>query len=152
MPDEALDDQFPNTDPEPELRRIHWIFAAPLTGWCLLWLAFNGYNYLRLTWHLFSTLKWLSFALLINPCFWIWIALFCFAVWPLLNLSLMPWAKFEKDFSRMKVVLMIVIVPIMLGLLLQYVGPYFYPITHGGDTGTRVFLRFIPFLGGKGYN
>src|SRR5437762_1604754 len=77
------------TKGEPEVRRIHWALAVPLTGWCLLWLVFNGYNYMHLTWHLFSTLKWLSFALLINPCFAIWIAFFSSAAWAPLNFSLM---------------------------------------------------------------
>ena len=145
-------EQTAETNPEPELRSIHWILAVPLTGWCLLWLVFNGYNYLYLTWHLFSTLKWLSFALLINPCFWIWFAFFSSSTWAPLNLFLMPWGKYGGDFTRRKIVLMVVFVPMLLGLALLFIGPYFYPVTQGGEGGTHVFLRFIPILGGRGYD
>jgi hypothetical protein len=46
---------------------------------------------------------------------------------------------------------MVLFVPVLLGLALQYIGPYFYPITYGGESGTHVFLRFIPIFGGRGY-
>jgi hypothetical protein len=39
--------------------------------------------------------------------------------------------------------------PMILGLVLIFIGPYLYPIypsEHGELT-----IRFIPFLGGKGY-
>src|SRR5437773_1215499 len=58
-----------DTIAEPKRRGFHWIIAGPLSLWCLAWLALNGYNYLHLTWRIFATLRWLSFALLINPCF-----------------------------------------------------------------------------------
>src|SRR5438093_1449464 len=118
-----MDKQNAETNPEPELRSIHWLLAGPLTGWCLLWLAFNGYNYVRLTWHIFSTLKWLSFALLFNPCFWIWLAFFSSSTWAPLNFFMLPWGKYGEDFSRKKMALVVVFVPMLLGLALQYIGP-----------------------------
>ena len=84
---------------EPESRRLHWLIAVPLTVWCLYWLAQNGYNYLHLTWGLFSKLKWGSLALFINPCFAIWLGLFSSTVWAPLNLLRFPWAKHGPDFA-----------------------------------------------------
>ena len=136
---------------ELESRRLHWLIAVPLTVWCLCWLAQNGYNYLDLTWGLFSKLKWGSLALFINPCFAIWLGLFSSAVWAPLNLLRFPWAKHGPDFGRGKVALLVLLVPPLLGLALQFVGPYFYPITWGGEDGKSMFMRFIPILGGKGY-
>ena len=137
--------------PGPSRCGFHWLIAGPLSLWCLVWLAFNGYNYLYLTWRIFVILKWLSFALLINPCFAIWIGAFSSSVWAPLNLVGLPWGKYDADFSRWKVALLVLFVPPLLGLALQFIGPYFYPITWGGENGHHVFLRFIPFFGGRGY-
>jgi len=133
---------------EPASRRLHWLVVAPLSLWCLCWCAVNGYDYLYLTWRLFARLKWASFALLINPCFVIWLALFSSVVWAPLNLSWLPWGK---DFKLGKVALLALFAPPLLGLALHYVGPYFYPITWGED-GHSMFLRYWPIIGGKGYN
>ena len=120
--------------------------------WCLLWLVYNGYNYIYLSWRIFSNLKWLSLALLVNPCFWLWV-LFFTSVWKPLELLVMPWlAKYDRENSRTKITLLVLIVPPVLGLALQYIGPYFYPVILGGDDGTHVILRFIPILGGTGYD
>ena len=144
-----MDEQITETNPEPKLLGIHWILALPLTGWSLLWLAYNGFNYIRLTRHIFSELKWFSFLLLINPCFWIWLGFFSWSIWAPLYLCMMPWGKYGADLSRKKIVLLTVFVPMLLGLALQYIGPYFYPIGYS-ETGAQ-FMRFIPILGGKGY-
>jgi len=135
----------------PKRCGFHWLIAGPLSLWCLVWLVFNGYNYLYLTWRIFATLKWLSFALLINPCFAIWIGAFSSSVWAPLNFVALPWGTYDAEFSRGKVALVVLFVPLLLGLALQFIGPYFYPITWGGENGHHVFLRFIPFFGGKGY-
>jgi hypothetical protein len=140
-----------DTTAEPKCRGFHWLFAVPLSLWCLFWLALNGYNYLHLTWRIFATLKWLSFALLINPCFAVWLGAFSSSVWAPLNFVALPWARYDAKFSRGKVTLLVLFVPVLLGLALQFIGPYFYPITWGGEDGHHVFLRFIPILGGKGY-
>jgi hypothetical protein len=132
-------------------RKLHWLIAAPLSVWCLLWLALNGWNYFSLTWHLFATLKWMSFALLINPCFAIWIGAFSSCFWAPLNSLGLPWGEYDAHFSRRKIALLVFFVPPLLGLVFQFIGPYFYPITYGGEDGHHVFLRFIPILGGKGY-
>ncbi len=137
---------------EPEPRGFHWFIATVLTIWCLAWVLFNGYGYIYLTWHLFVSLKWFSFALLINPCFAIWIGFFSSSIWAPLNFSALPWGRFGAELSRRKVALLVLLVPPVLGLALQFVGPYFYPISWGGDDGTRMFMRLIPILGGKGYN
>ena len=103
-------------EPEPESRRLHWLIAVALTVWCLCWLAQNGYNYLDLTWDLFSKLKWRSLALFINPCFVIWLGLFSSAVWAPFNLLRFPWAKHGPDFGRGSVALLVFFVPPLLGL------------------------------------
>ena len=139
-------------DPGSQSRRIHWLAAVPLSAWCPLWVIVNGWNYLCLTWDLFARLKWSSFVLLVNPCFGIWLACFSASVWGPMNLLLTPWVKYGKGSERATVILLVLLVPLALGLALQFIGPYFYPITWGGETGTRLFLRFIPILGGKGYN
>jgi hypothetical protein len=131
---------------------IHWFITLSLTIWCLFWLALNGGNYIYLTWHLFSTLKWLSFLLLISPCFWVWLGIFSSSVWIPLNLLWVTWGKLDEDLSRTQVVLLVLVVPVLLGLALQFIGPYFYPVILGGDSGTNVLMRMIPILGGKGYN
>jgi hypothetical protein len=140
-----------DTIPRPTRCGFHWLIAGPLSLWCLAWLALNGYNYLYLTWRIFATLKWLSFALLINPCFWIWVGAFSSSVWAPLNFVALPWGKYDAEFSRGKVALLVLFVPPLLGIALQFIGPYFYPITWGGENGHHVFLRFIPIFGGKGY-
>ena len=67
-------EENPDTQAQAE-RSFHWFVAASLTLWCLFWLALNGFNYVRLTWLLFAHLKWWSFFLAVNPCFWIWAGL-----------------------------------------------------------------------------
>ena len=98
-----------DTIAEPKRRGFHWIIAGPLSLWCLAWLALNGYNYLHLTWRIFATLKWLSFALLINPCFAIWIGAFASSVWAPLNFVALPWGS-DAEFSRGKVALLVLFV------------------------------------------
>src|SRR6266566_7216000 len=83
----------------------------------------------------FATLGWLSFALLINPCFAIWIGAFSSSVWAPLNFVALPWGSYDAEFSRGKVALLVCFVPPLLGLALQFIGPYFYPITWGGEDG-----------------
>src|SRR6266566_3676268 len=124
-----------DTIAQPKRRAFHRLIAAPLSLWCLIWLAFNGYNYLHLTWRIFATLKWLSFALLINPCFAIWLGAFSSSVWAPLNFVALPWGSYDAEFSRGKVALLVCFVPPLLGLALQFIGPYFYPITWGGEDG-----------------
>ncbi len=51
----------------------------------------------------FATLGWLSFALLINPCFAIWIGAFSSSVWAPLNFVALPWGEHGRDLSRGKV-------------------------------------------------
>jgi hypothetical protein len=133
-----------------ERKGLHWLLAIPLTLWCLLWLMSNGYNYIHLTWHLFRSLKWWSFCLLFSPCFWIWLGFFSSAAWAPLNFWLLPWGKYDRELSRTKIFLLVLFVPLVLGLALQYIGPYFYPITTDAQ-GNGHFLRFIPILGGRGY-
>jgi len=132
-------------------RGLHWLIATPLSLWCLAWLAENGYNYIHLTWSLFAKVKWGSFALLINPCFLIWLAFFSSSVWAPLSLLSWPWGKYGPDFSRGKVALLVLLAPPLFGLALQFIGPYFYPITWGGEDGKTFFLRVIPIIGGRGY-
>ncbi len=149
-----MDEQTEQINSESDLRGFHWLIATPLTIWCLLWLAVNGYNYIYLTWHLFSELKWYSFALLLSPCFYFWLGLFSSSAWAPLNMLWMIWVKYDKDkdVSKTKVALMVIFIPVLLGLALQYIGPYFYPVTLGGESGTNVLIRLIPILGGRGYN
>jgi hypothetical protein len=137
---------------EKDRHGLHWFIAALLTLWCLGWLLVNGFSFFYLTWHLFTSLRWVSFALLINPCFAIWIAFFGSSVWAPFGLIMLPWGRYGSEFSRGKVALLVIFVPMLFGLALQFIGPYFYPVTWGGDDGTHLFLRFIPILGGKGYN
>src|SRR6266566_4827178 len=92
-----------DTVSQPKRRGFHWLIAGPLSLWCLIWLALNGYNYLYLTWRIFATLKWLSFALLINPCFAIWVGAFSSSVWAPLNFVALPWGEHGRDLSRGKV-------------------------------------------------
>ena len=137
-------------DDDAKTNGLHWLLAIPLTLWCLIWLVSNGYNYIHLTWHLFRSLKWWSVCLLFSPCFWVWIACFSSAAWAPLNLWLLPWGKYDRDLSRSKIVLMVLLVPLLLGLALEYLGPYFYPITQDVH-GKGQFPRFVPILGGRGY-
>lgn len=136
---------------EPARRGLHWLLAVPLSLWCLLWLVSNGYNYVHLTWHLVRTLKWMSFLLLLSPCFWIWVGVFSSSVWAPLNFWLLPWGRYDRELSRTKIFLLVLFVPFVLGLALQYIGPYFYPIGSNTESG-GVFIRFIPILGGRGYS
>jgi hypothetical protein len=134
-------------------KTFHWLIALGLTAWCLLWVVSNGCNYLYLTWRLFRGLRWLSLCLIYNPCAWIWFSLFASTVWVPKSYLILPWCKRnEFEMSRTRIFLMVFFVPPILGLLLHYLGPYFYPVIYGGDDGTRIFLRLIPFVGGKGYD
>ena len=147
-----MNEKIANAETQSSFRALHWLVALPLTAWCLSWLAFNSYNYVRLTWHIFASLKWLSFALLINPCFWIWLGLFSSSTWAPLDYSAMPWGKFGGTLTRKKVVLVVVLVPMLLGLALVYLGPYFYPIATAQSGETAYHVRFVPIFGGKGFN
>lgn len=144
-----MDGQIAKTNAERGVQSFHWVFGLPLSGWCLLWLVYNGYNYVILTWQIFRELKWFSFLLIINPCFWIWLGFFSWSALAPYYLFWMPWVKSGTELSRKKIVLSIVFFPMLFGLALQYVGPYFYPVGYS-QTGAK-FLRFIPILGGKGY-
>src|SRR5437870_3593719 len=101
-------------EPEPTSKGFHWLIAAPLSLWCLLWLLLNGYSYFGLTWNLFRSLKWWSFALVFSPCFWIWLGFFSSAVWAPLNFCTLPWAKYDRGFSRGKILLLVLILPFAL--------------------------------------
>lgn len=147
----SMGERAERTNHNSKNRSFHWLIATPLSIWCLYWLTMNGYNYVYLTWRLFSRLKWLSLMLLINPCFLIWVGFFSASVWAPLCLLLMPWGNLIGDLSRRKVALLVLLVPMLLALLLQFIGPYFYPITWGGEDGKDYFIRFIPILGGRGY-
>ena len=144
--------EIEETSAELGTRGLHWSIALVLSLWCLCWLADRGYNYLHLTWRLFTRLKWASFALIINPCFDIWILVFSSAVRAPFNLLWWPWGRYGRDFTRGKVALLVFLAPPLLGLVLRFIGPYFYPITWGGENGTSFFLRFVPLIGGRGYS
>jgi hypothetical protein len=139
------------TTTEAAQRGFHWLLALPMSLWCLLWLVVNAMNYVHLTWRIFADLKWLSFLLIISPCFWIWLSFFGSSVWAPLNLFLLPWGKRDQEISRAKIAALVLLVPMLLGLALIYIGPYFYPVTSQG-IGTPLALRLIPVLGGKGYD
>jgi hypothetical protein len=128
--------------------KIPWMFALPLSIWCGLWLLVNTYDYVRLTWHIFVVMKWWSFVLPFNPSFLIWILGFSSSVWAPLNLLLLPWGDFDRVFTRKKGMAIVLFVPMIAYFLLGYVGPYFYPITYGKN---GAYLRFIPIIGGKGF-
>lgn len=95
-------------------------------------------------------MSWASFILLLSPCFWLWLVVFSASVWVPLNLLVFVWGKFDREFSRSKAFLLIVFLPIALWLMLLYLGPYIYPLTH--DRQGHILLRFIPFWGRKSYN
>jgi len=119
--------------------------------WCVVWLIINSINYFRLTWHIFATLKWGSFLLLISLCFWIWLLVFGSSVWAPLNFVLLSWAKSPQKLNRLKIGLLITLTPMLLGLALMYVGPYFYPVLSEGE-GKPLTVRILPIFGGKGFN
>jgi hypothetical protein len=131
-------------------KEFHWLVALPLTVWCLLWLLYNGYAYVTLTWNVLRTLGWLSFFLLLNPCFYLWVC-FLLCAWGPMMLWRLPWAKYDGAFmSRTTAFLLVVFVPPVLGLALQYLGPYCYPIA-SEDHGVSYYMRFCPIHGGRGY-
>jgi hypothetical protein len=68
-----------------------------------------------------------------------------------LHLASFSWEKHGSDFSRGKVALRVLLVPLLHGLALQFIGPYFYPITWGED-GHSMYMRFLPIIGGRGYH
>lgn len=134
---------------EPELEGFHWLLALPLTLWCLIWVVPNGSYYFKLTGYLLRAMKWTSVVLLLSPCFWLWLIVFSASVWAPLNLVVFAWGKFGREFSRAKALLLVVVLPMVLWLMLMYVGPYIYPLTH--DRQGHILLRFIPFLGKRSY-
>ena len=134
----------------PSRRKLHWLIAAPLTLWCLLWLVFNGWNYLSLTWHLFATLRWLSFALLINPCFAIWIGAFSSSVWAPLSFLALPWAEYDAvEFSRGKMALLVFFVPLLLGLDSSSSGHIFTQLHTEVRMAITCFYALFPSLVAK---
>ena len=151
-----MDDEPAQLNSEPKIRGFHLLVAIPLSLWCMPWAVCNAYNYIALTWHLFSILKWTSFILLISPCFWLWIVLFLItALYPLQTVSV-PWNKYKyppmKNWFKPLLVLYILCAPPLAYFVLSHIGPYFYPVVLGGESGTNVLIRFLPILGGKGYN
>ena len=125
----------------------HWMLALPLTAWVLFWLAFNSRLYFPLIWRIFSTLGWLGLAVIISPSFWIWLACFSLSIWVPFLLTWRLWEKNGEPLSLMQMFWGFIIIPMLLGLALVYIGPYFYPLLHSGN---HFSIRFIPILGGKG--
>jgi len=55
----------------------------------------------------------------------------------------------DPEFKATHVFLSALLLPLIAGLVLLYIGPYLYPVT---ETPQGVSVRFIPILGGKGYH
>jgi len=139
-------------DSSPKFKNLHWLIAIPLSLWSVFWLCCNDYNYVTLTWRLFTTLGWLSFLLFLSPCGYAWFLVFSSAAWAPIWLTMLPWVGSSEDLSRKKIFFIVLLVPFVFGMILQYVGPYFYPVSWGGEDGHRVYVRFIPFVGGKSFD
>lgn len=130
-------------------RFLYWLLAVPAMIWCAILSVVNAINYIVLTYHLFGDLGWLSLVLIINPLAWLWIGqVFLFVGSAFQFLAV--WKAGREWQERLMTLVFIVIFPLILYAMLKWIGPYFYPICPTKEG--HLTIRFIPILGGKGYN
>lgn len=113
-----------------------------LSAWVVFFLLFNGVWYLRNTLTIFTTMKWGSFILLINPAFWIWIVLVSSCWYAPLTLTFLIWVK-KYPFSKIKFLMILILLPLIVTIIFSLLGDFWFPLKFDGDS---VYMRIIPFL------
>jgi hypothetical protein len=126
------------------LRRFPVPVALLLSLWSGTLAILNGIAYFRNTWLLFANLRSYSFALLINPSAWLWFLLVSSWWYAPLCLTFLPWGRYSPEFSRTKVTLLVIFVPLGVSLLFYYTVEYWFPLKFA-ENGS-MYLRFFPFL------
>ena len=80
---------------------------------------------------------------LLSPALWIWVGL-ASAVWYFpLGMLYVLWTR-SKSFTQKEIALFVVLIPLLLMLLFNYLAPHLFPVKIGEDG--RIFIRLIPFL------
>jgi len=131
------------SEDQDNLRRFPIPIALLLSLWSGAIAAFNAYFWFCNTWRIFVHLRWYSFALLINPSAYFWFFLVSSCWYAPLNFTLLPWGRYDHDFNRTKVALMVIFVPVIVTVLFSFPGGW-YPIKPAEGGGA--YLRFLPFL------